>query len=41
MSYSYLLLALALLCALFAILPAKYDPAIRLKQWVERTWRRR
>lgn len=30
------LTVLGLLCLLVAILPAKYDPAIRLKEWVER-----
>jgi hypothetical protein len=31
------LIILGLLCALFAIVPRKYDPAIRLKEWI---WRR-
>jgi hypothetical protein len=35
------LIVLGLLCVVMVLLPAKYDPAIRLKQWVERTWRRR
>jgi hypothetical protein len=30
------LITLAILCLIVAILPAKYDPAIRLKEWLER-----
>ncbi len=33
------LITLGLLCAICAVLPARYDPAIRLKQWIERTMR--
>jgi hypothetical protein len=28
-------IVLALLCAIIALLPAKYDPAIRLKEWLQ------
>lgn len=31
---TYTLIILGLLCALCVVLPRKYDPAIRLKEWV-------
>lgn len=31
---TYALITLGLLCAVCAMLPRKYDPAIRLKQWL-------
>jgi hypothetical protein len=39
MDYKYLFFALGALAILFAILPAKYDPAIRLKEWSMRKWK--
>lgn len=31
---TYTLITLGLLCALFAVLPRRYDPAVRLKEWL-------
>jgi hypothetical protein len=33
---STIFITLAILCLIVAILPAKYDPAIRLKEWLQR-----
>jgi hypothetical protein len=29
-------IVLALMCAIIALLPSKFDPAIRLKEWLQR-----
>jgi hypothetical protein len=34
-SASTAFIVLALLCAIIALLPSKYDPAIRLKEWLQ------
>jgi hypothetical protein len=31
-----LAIVLGVLCLVIAVLPARYDPAIRLKQWLDR-----
>jgi hypothetical protein len=38
---NWIAFAIAALCVLMAVLPPRYDPAIRLREWIEREKRRR